>query len=98
MKGRLRLTRRFQLVQEVGDIIGAKGAGGERFLQGGSHQLGAISAEQAEQFLEFPQQRAAGVGHAAQISFYRFLGQEAAEQGEQPLLGLRAPGGRTVFK
>jgi hypothetical protein len=52
LQGRLRLTGRGDLVQEIGHVVGAKSAGGEGFLESFGDLLRAISAKQAEQFLK----------------------------------------------
>jgi hypothetical protein len=69
LQGGLRLTRRGDLVQEMGHVIGAESAGGKGFLQGRGHLLGAIRAQQGEQFLQLTEERTVGVGQPAQESF-----------------------------
>jgi len=69
LQGGLGLTRRGDLVQEMGHVIGAESAGGKGFLQGRGHLLGAIRAQQGEQFLQLTEERTVGVGQPAQESF-----------------------------
>jgi hypothetical protein len=92
----LGLARGLHLAQEVGDILGAKGAGGESFLEGLGHLLGAIGAEQIEQLAQLAGKGTVGVGQTAEISFHRLLRAEAVQQGEQALLRLGTPGGGTL--
>jgi hypothetical protein len=46
----LRFTRRLHLAQEMGDVVGAEGPGGESFLEGASDFAGVVSAEQVKEF------------------------------------------------
>ena len=69
LQGGLRLTRRGDLVQEIGHVIGAESAGGKSFFEGGGHLLRAIRAQQGEQFLQLKEERTVGVGQPAQESF-----------------------------
>lgn len=56
-------------MQEMGHVIGTKSAGGESLLEGFGDLLGAIRAQQGEQFLQLTEQRTVGVGQPAQESF-----------------------------
>jgi hypothetical protein len=72
LEGRLGLAWRLHLTQQMGDVIGAEGTGGESFLQSGRDLFRAISAEQIQQLVKLPEKRAVGVGQTAQISVHRF--------------------------
>jgi hypothetical protein len=50
-------------------VSGAESAGGKSFFEGGGHLLGAISAEQREQFLHLAEQCPVGVSQPAQEGF-----------------------------
>ena len=50
-------------------VSGAESAGGKSFFEGGGHLLGAISAEQREQFLHLAEQCPVGVSPPAQEGF-----------------------------
>jgi hypothetical protein len=93
---RLRFTWRLHLAQEMGDVIGAEGTGGESFLEGLSDFAGAVSAEQVKEFGKLADERTVGVGQTAQISFQGFLRAESVQQPEQPLLRVRTTGGRAL--
>ena len=75
----------------------AESAGRKSFLEGRGDLLGAISAEQMEEFLKLAEERTVGVGQPAQISFDRFQRADSVEQLQQSLLRLGAPGSRAVF-
>ena len=64
----------------MGHIIGAESAGRESFLEGPGDLLGAISAEQIEEFLKLAEERTVRVGQPAQISFDRFRRADSVEQ------------------
>ena len=81
----------------MGYVIGAESAGGKSFLEGRGDRLGAISAEQIEEFLKLAEECTVGVGQPAQISFDRFQRADSVEQLQQSLLRLGAPGSRAVF-
>ena len=82
----------------MGHVIGAESAGGKSFLEGRGDLLGAISAEQIEEFLKLAEERTVGVGQPAQISFDRFRRADSVEQLQQSFLRLGAPGSRAVFE
>ncbi len=69
LQGGLRLPGRGDLVQEMGHVIGAKSAGGESLMEGCGDLLRAISAKQAEQFLQLTEERTVGVSQPAQEGF-----------------------------
>ena len=52
-------------MQEMSHVRGAESAGSQGFFQGGGHLLGAIGAQQCEQFLQLTEERLAGIGHTA---------------------------------
>jgi len=86
LQGRLRLTGRGDLVQEIGHVVSAKGAGGESLLESFGDLLRAISPKQAEQFLKLAEERTVRVGQPAQVSFHRFRRADTLEQFQQSLL------------
>ena len=72
-QGRLRFTRRLHLAQEVGHIIGSEGTGGQGFFQGGGDLFRPVSAGQLQKLVKLTEQRMAGIGQAAQVSFDGFF-------------------------
>ena len=98
LQGRLWLTGRGNLVQEIGHIVGSESACGESLLKGFGDLLRAISAKQSEQFLKLAEEGAVRVGQPAQVSFDRFRRADAVEQLQQSFLRLGAPGSRAVFE
>ena len=64
---RLHLAPRILLAQNVGDVIGAKGACGVGFLHRAGNRFRAVVANQFEQFAHLPRQGAIRVGKLSQI-------------------------------
>ena len=86
LEGRLGVTRRLLLTEEVGHIIGPEGSGGVSFLEGGGDGLGAVIAEQVQQFGDLASEGAVGVGQPSQVGFHRLGRTDTFEQGDQALL------------
>jgi hypothetical protein len=78
------------LSQEVGDVIGPEGTRRESLLESIGHGFGAVLPDELEKFSNLAGERAVGVGQAPQEGFDGFNRADAPEQGDQPLLSLRA--------
>jgi hypothetical protein len=63
----LRSARRSLLAQYVGDVAGAKSAGGGGFFDSDGHVLRAVLPNQFEQFGDLTAERTVGIGHVAEI-------------------------------
>ena len=73
---RLHLARRLLLAQNVGDVVGAKGASRVSFLDRAGYGLGAVVANELEEFAHLTGQGAIRVGELSQIR----LGHRAEQQ------------------
>ena len=61
---RLNVAAGLLLAENVGDVVGAEGAGGMSLRQRGGHSVRAVLANQCEQFADLPRQGAIGVGQS----------------------------------
>jgi hypothetical protein len=84
----LRITGRELLPQEITNVIGSKGAGGECLLEGRGHGFGSVLPDQLEKFGDLAGERAIGVGQTAKIGFDCFLTAITDQQGNQAPLRL----------
>ena len=82
--GRLHVTARLLLAQNVGNVVGAEGACSVGFLHCAGDRFRAVIANQLEQLADLTCQGAVGVGKLSQIQ----LGY-GAEEAHEPLLGGR---------
>jgi len=85
-EGRLCLSRKLLLAENIGHVIGAERAGGGSFLDGIGHRLGSVLADQLQKFGELPRESAIGIGHVAQIRFQHGLGAKGFQNREKALL------------
>ena len=93
----LRPAGRLLLAQDVGDIVGAEGAGRGGFFDGAGTSFGSVLPYQFQQFGDLAAQRPVGIGHVAQISLHKCSRTQAIERIEQPLLRLGASGRRPLL-
>lgn len=93
-QGRLWAPWGLLLAQDIGDVVGAEGAGARSFFDSASHGFGTILTDEFQQFYDLAGKRAIGIGHVTQISFEHGLGAEAVQKQKQPLLCPRSSGSR----
>jgi len=96
LEGWLGIARRLLLTEEVSHIIGPKGSGGVSFLKSGGDGLGAVIAEQVQQFGDLAREGAVGVGQPSQVGFDRLRRTDTGEQGDQALLAAGTLSGRAL--
>lgn len=68
-EGRLFPARALLLPQNVGDVVGPKGARSGSFLYGARHCFGSVLPDQFEQFGNLAGQCAVAIGDVAEIGF-----------------------------
>ena len=75
-------ARALLLAEDVGDVIGAEGAGRMRLGDGAGHGVRAVLPHQFEQFGDLAHQRAIGVRQAAEIGLGQVRRTQAVEETE----------------